>query len=92
MIRMASDQKSGDAAIELFRRMFEKAAANHGPLMPTAYVEDSIFEMALTKAGIDHPSNWIRYNDWKDEIGLTTFAAGLIRKAEKRLGIKTTKI
>lgn len=67
-------------ALNLFRELFDKAAARRDLVAaPSYFVPRSAFIAELKKRGIEHPSKIVDIWRWEGEIGLTQFAKKTIR-------------
>lgn len=75
-------------ALDLFEKMFREVAASDPIVTPDAFVETSVFQDALDRAGIERPQGFINYADWCEEIGLCDLAHRLIRAHHRKMGTR----
>lgn len=73
-------------AFEIFERLFNEAAKDPGPTLPTYFVTRDIFHKACRLAGLSIPADWIGATAWEESIGLPEFSHRIFAHYHKEHG------
>lgn len=77
-------------ALALYKKLFDQAATEDRPDLPTHYVPRSWFAVKCREAGIEMPENVVKMWEWEQSIGLNKFAEKIIRAHHKAHGTDFT--
>lgn len=83
-------------ALALYKQLFDEAASgadvatNSAGVLPTAFVESSIFHARLRHVGIDRPDGFVEFSDWCDAIGLPECSHQLVLAYHRKHGTSPT--